>query len=70
MNDIVPAFTGWHRPSIRHSWRALVQAESEEEAWGMLLCAVTGGDKTVTPLHRDPNNSGQSIRAGSRRARS
>jgi len=50
-----PAFTGWHRPSARQPWRPVVQAESQEEAWAMLLTATASGDVTVTASHRDAN---------------
>jgi hypothetical protein len=49
------AYTGWHRPHARARWRAVVEAESEDEAWAMLLAAVAGGDKTVTKSPADPN---------------
>jgi hypothetical protein len=50
-----PAFTGWHRPSARQPWRAVVQAESQDEVWAMLLTVTGGGDVTVTASHRDAN---------------
>jgi hypothetical protein len=49
------AFTGWHRRSSAHPWRRTVQSEDENECWAMLLTAITGGDATVLPSHRDPN---------------
>jgi hypothetical protein len=50
-----PAFTGWHRPSADRPWCPVVQAESQDEAWAMLLAATTGGDLTITASHRDAN---------------
>jgi hypothetical protein len=49
------AWTGWHRPHARAAWRAVVEAEGEDECWALLLVTVAGGDKTVTRSPADPN---------------
>jgi hypothetical protein len=50
-----PGFTGRHRPSARHSWRAVIQAENDAVARAMLMNVETGGEMPVSPSHRDPN---------------
>jgi hypothetical protein len=48
-------WAGWHRPHSQAPWRALVEAEGEDEAWRRLLGVVEGGDKCVLPSAKDPN---------------
>jgi hypothetical protein len=50
-----PAFIGWHRLEPPLPWRRDVEAESEPEAWRLLLGAVEGGDQAVHPSSRDTN---------------
>lgn len=47
---------GWHRPDKRSPWRAIVQGDTEADALGKLLDAVSGGDKVVLPAGVDPND--------------
>ena len=56
MNDRVrPPWAGWFRPR-GGTWRQAVEAESEPEAWGMILAYAAGsGDKTVLPAGRHPD---------------
>ena len=61
-----PAFTGWHRPGVAYPWRRIVQAESEDECWCMLIAAIQGGDLTVTASHRDANERQPDYASGSR----
>ena len=49
-------FVGWHRPTPRSPWQAIVTADSEADAFGKLLDTVPGGDKVVLPAGTDPND--------------
>jgi hypothetical protein len=49
------AFIGWLRPNGR-SWFAAVEAESEAEAWRLLLAHHEHGDKCVLGRGRHPND--------------
>jgi hypothetical protein len=52
-------WTGWHRPHRQAAWRVVVHAESEAEAWDLLLAYTAGGDKCVLPVTRRPDNYSQ-----------
>ena len=52
-----PGFTGWHRPDRRFTWRAVVSAPTEAEAWARLL-DYAAGDKCGLPVGQDPNQAG------------
>ena len=60
MNDTdSAAWSGWFRPR-GGTWRRVVEAESESEAWGMILAFTEGsGDKCVLPAGRNPDNKTQ-----------
>jgi hypothetical protein len=50
-------FTGWYRQTARNRWRPVVHAQSEDEAWAMLLDHVAGGDKLILAAGElDPND--------------
>jgi hypothetical protein len=49
------AFIGWLRPKGK-SWYAVVQAESEDAAWRLLLAHDEGGDKCVLATGKHPND--------------
>jgi hypothetical protein len=53
-NPSEPRFTGWFRPP-RGAWRQACQAESEPEAWQLLLAHVETGDLCVLPTGRSPD---------------
>ena len=50
------AFTGWYRATSRQPWQAVCHADSEREAWDLLLARKDSGDKCVLPAGRDPND--------------
>lgn len=56
--DTAP-WTGWHRPHSQAPWRKVTEAESERGCWDLLLAHAEGGDKTVLPSHRHPDDKPQ-----------
>jgi hypothetical protein len=51
----VRKFIGWCRRDTSKRWRAVVRADTEDEAWGAMLTSVQGGDKCVLPEGQDPH---------------
>jgi hypothetical protein len=49
------AWTGWYRASARASWRAVVQASTDREAWDRLLNHPERGDRCVLPHGQHPD---------------
>jgi hypothetical protein len=47
------AFTGWHRLSARLPSRPIGQAESEGEAWAVVLTSTAGGGMTLAASQCD-----------------
>jgi hypothetical protein len=48
-------WTGWARRGTGDRWRPVVQAQSEAEAWDLLLGHTENADKCVLAAGRDPN---------------
>lgn len=53
-------FTGWFRPTRRHPWQAVCEAEGFDACWALLIAHKTPGDglgveKVVLPAGSDPN---------------
>lgn len=44
---------GWFRANSRQKWKAVVSANTADEAWDQMLRYPLSGDKTVS--QRDPN---------------
>jgi hypothetical protein len=55
------SFTGWYRQTARQPWRAVVRADSADEAWAQLLDHVAGGDKVILPSGLDPDAKPSSL---------
>ncbi len=52
-----PKFVGWHRQGRGRPWIRSCEGHTENEVWQKLLDDRPGGNKCVTPVGRDPNNT-------------
>jgi hypothetical protein len=48
-------WTCWHRTDAGRPWRKVGDADSEAEAWRVMMAYPLSGDRTVCRPGRDPN---------------